>query len=150
MARRAESLDDRPEPGGRDAPVPLDHEGLDESDVVDAICSRLRDVGGNAFDRVLVRVENGGVVLDGEIPAEAQRSVAIQVVADIAALPLREDRMRVTIGWESRDDAITPGPPDTPELARAEGIEQLNEDPVKTGDEGAAYDPPVDPQPEEE
>jgi hypothetical protein len=147
MARDVPPRRDQTEPPGRETPPPPDLEGLAEGDVVAGVRDRLRDLGGDVLSRVTVTVRDGRVFLGGEIPSEAQRTVALQIVDDVIDLPV-EDQMRVTIGWETDERTQTPRP-ETPELERAEGRESLNEDPMRA-EGGEVYDPPITPVPEKE
>ena len=133
---------------GREPPPPPEAEGVADEDLADAVRERLREVGGDGLQRVVVEVHDGRVTLGGEIPNEARRAIARQIVDDITDLPF-DDRMRVTIGWET-SDRTPPAPPDTPEIERAEGIEGLNEDPIRAEEGDEVYDPPVGPVPDEE
>lgn len=151
MAKRSrDASPHEPEPAGRDAPVLPDHEILDESEAREAVWTRLREIGGNAFDRVRVDLVHGKIVLSGEIANESLRSIAEQVIADVAALPLGADHMRVTVGWETSERAPPPAPSRPPEVDRAEGIEDFNEDPFKSADQGAHWEPPITPVPEKD
>jgi hypothetical protein len=147
MPRQSRGRINPSETPGREPPSPPEYEGLSDGDIGDGIRDSLRELGGDALSRLTVEVRDGRVILGGEIPSEARRTVALQIVDDIVDLPV-EDRMRVTVGWETSERSMPP-PPDTPELDRAEGVESLNEDPMRA-EGGEIYDPPIKPVPEDE
>ena len=106
----------RETPSGR--PLPPEYADLDDGELAEAVRERLRANGDPDLERIEVRCRSGLVRLSGEVPSDAQRQVALQLVGDGMGLEVL-DRLRVA-GLDREDTG--PDRPGVDEILEEERI----------------------------
>ena len=77
---------------------------MNAAEIKAIVCEKLREVAGDAFDLVDVEVRDDEIVLCGEVPSDAQRSLAYKVISDELGCSVI-DRLRVNRTlWKQGED----------------------------------------------
>lgn len=127
--------------------LPSDYAHLSDRELEEAIREHLREDGRVDMEELRIVCRRGVVYLGGAVPSEGERQILLQVVTDVMGLTEVEDRLQVKeILWEREDRDKPEVVPETKLWEEPVGTEDV----VETSEEGADYDAPARPLPDEE
>ncbi|MBI4516972.1 MAG: TraR/DksA C4-type zinc finger protein [Deltaproteobacteria bacterium] len=135
------------EPPAR-ADLPPEYALLSDHELQDAVSAQLVADGRLDLDELRIVCRHGVLYLDGDVPSAAEHQILLHTVTDLMGLTAVVDRVRIEQApWQREDRA----PGELPPAERVPWQEPATtEDVVEAGEDGADYDAPDRPLPDEE
>ena len=147
IERGQEPVESEAEPPAR-AELPPEYALLTDRELQSAVHEQLAADGRLDLDELRVVCRHGVVYLDGEVPSTTERQILLHTLNDVMGLTAVVERVRVVQAHWQRDDRANPPPAAVARVPWEDSA--ASEDIVEVAEDGADFEAPDRPPPDEE